>query len=166
MICVPNFVGDDDKRLFDMQNSCYSDALVVLVRMVGKRYLYAESILRCEGSMRKEVGELRSIDHRTVQGVHDLIAAWYRFKRRTEHLFPPKGDLKGDWLSFLVDEVDSLSREPDFVTGILDACIQANTDRGHAGERRAQAVQRSRYASGIDTRSKVWKKHARVVSRA
>ena len=144
-MCHSNFPGDDDKRLFDMQVSCYSDALGIIVRIVGKRYLYSESILRCEGSISKEVHELRSFDHRTVQGVHDLIAGWYRFNRRTERLFPLDEDLKKDWFAFLAEEVNLLSREPDFVTGVLDACIHANTETGYAGEKRTQTVQRSRY---------------------
>lgn len=146
MICVPNFVGDNDERLFNMQNSCYSDALGVIVRAVGRTYLFAESVLRCEGSIGKEVRELRSFDHRTVQGVHDLIAAWYRFTHRTERLFALGEDLKSDWLTFLVKEVESLSTEPDFVTGVLDACIYSNTETGYTGETRAQGVQRLRYS--------------------
>lgn len=147
MICVPNFPGDDDKRLFDMQHSCYSKALWTIVESARERYIDAESVLRCYAPMSIQVRQLNSIDHRTVQDMHDLIAAWYRFKRRTERLFPLGCDLKEDWFSFLGKELASLIHDPDFVTGVLDTCIQANTEIGYAGERRAQSVQRSRYRS-------------------
>jgi hypothetical protein len=88
---------------------------------------------------------LNSIDHRTVQDIHDLIAAWYRFKRRTERLFPLEPNLREDWLVFLRKEVLALSISVDFVTGVLDACIQANNEIGYAGEKRVRRLQRERY---------------------
>ncbi len=146
MNSVPNFVGDDDERFFRMQMSCYSKALGIIVRSVVKSYQYAESVLRCEGSISEQVRELHSFDHRTVQDAHDLIAAWYRFRRKTERLFPLERDLDENWLLFLEDEATALSREPAFVIGLLDACIHANTEIGYAGEKRAHSVQRVRYA--------------------
>jgi hypothetical protein len=92
-----------------------------------------------------QVRQLNSIDHRTVQDIHDLIAAWYRFKRRTERLFPLEPNLREDWLRFLRAEAISLSESAEFVTGILDACIQANNEIGYAGENRAMSVQNMRY---------------------
>lgn len=147
MICVPNFPGDADERLFRMQNGCYSEAVGIIVRNAITTYLFAESVLRCEGSMSTEVRELESFDHRSVQGVHDLIAAWYRFQRRTERLFVLEGNLQGEWLSFLGQEVMSLSREPDFVTGVLDACIRTDREDRNSGELRADSIQRYRYGS-------------------
>ena len=145
MICVLNFPGDEDERLFDMQDSCYWKAHWTIVEVARERYLDAEAVLRCDAPMSIQVRQLSSIDHRTVQGIHDLIAAWYRFKRRTEQLFPLEPDLSQDWLRFLRAEAIALSKLADFVTGVLDACIHANTEIGYAGEKRAQGIQRSRY---------------------
>jgi hypothetical protein len=149
MYCYPNFPGDDDERLFDMQFRCYSKALWIILEVVRERYLYAESVLRCPAPMSVQVRELRSIDHRTVQDVHDLIAAWYRFTRRTERLFPLESELSDDWCAFLATEVRELCLSAKFVTGVLDACIYANKDSGYAGEERAGSVQRERYSQMI-----------------
>ena len=145
MNSVPNFPGDEDKRLFDMQHSCYSKALWMIVEAARERFVDAESVLWCSSSISVQVHELRSIDHRTVQDIHDLIAAWYRFSRRTERLFELASDLSEDWLGFARAEAVALCTSANFVTGVLDACIDANTDVGYAGEERAKLVQRSRY---------------------
>jgi hypothetical protein len=128
-----------------MQHSCYSKALWTVVKVARERFLDAESFLRCDAPMSIQVRQLNSIDHRTVQDVHDLVAAWYRFKRRSERLFPLEPNLKEDWTQFLRAELHALSRSADFVTGVLDACIHANTEIGYAGEKRAKRVQRERY---------------------
>lgn len=146
MICGPNFPGDDDQRLFKMQHEAYSEALWTIVEATRKRYLDAECILRCYASMSIQVRQLCSIDHRTVQDIHDLIAAWYRFKRRTERLFPLEADLVDEWYSFLWKETRELCGSADFVTGLLDACIYANAESGYAGEERARRIQRRRYS--------------------
>ena len=145
MWCYPNFPGDDDERLFHMQHLCYSEALWIIVNTVRERYFDAEAVLRCYASMSIQVRQLYSIDHRTVQDMHDLMAAWYRFKGKTERLFPLEPDLKQDWCEFAATEARELSASADFVTGVLDACVYANTDCGYAGERRAKWIQRERY---------------------
>ena len=145
MICVPNFPGDDDKRLFDMQSDSYWDFIWTIVNVARERYLGAESVLRCYAPMSIQVRQLNSIDHRTVQDIHDLIAAWYRFKRRTERLFLLEPNLREDWSRFLRAEAISLSESAEFVTGILDACIHASNEIGYAGENRAMSVQKTRY---------------------
>ena len=145
MWCYANFPGDEDKRLFDMQMEAYGEALWIIVNAARERYFDAEAVLRSHSSMSIQVRQLVSIDHRTVQDVHDLIAAWYRFKRRTERLFPLEPDLSEDWHEFARTEAAELCRSADFATGVLDACVYANTERGHAGEERAKQVEKSRY---------------------
>jgi len=145
MWCFSNFPGDDDQRLFHMQHDAYWEFIWTIVNAARKRYLDAESVLRCYAPMSIQVRQLESIDHRTVQDVHDLIAAFYRFKRRTEILFPLESNLRDDWYSFLREEAAGLCESADFVTGVLDACIHANTDIGYAGEKRAKHVERERY---------------------
>lgn len=46
MLCYSNFPGDDDERLFDKQNECYSEAIWLIVNIARKRYLDAEAVLR------------------------------------------------------------------------------------------------------------------------
>jgi hypothetical protein len=145
MLCYPRFPSDDDERLFEIQRLSYSKALWIIVDAARERYLDAEAVLRCYASMSIQVRQLCSIDHRNVQDIHDLIAAWYRFKRRTERLFPLEPDLKQDWCEFATTEARELSASADFVTGVLDSCVYANTDCGYAGERRAKWIQRERY---------------------
>jgi hypothetical protein len=146
MLCYSNFPGDDDERLFHMQNECYSEAIWLIVNTARKRYLDAETVLRQFASMSIQVRQVNSIDHRTVQAMHDLIAAWYRFKRRSERLFSLGSNLNEDWLAFFLrSESTALSWMPGFVTGVLDACVYANTEVGYAGESRALNVLRGRY---------------------
>ncbi len=80
-----------------------------------------------------------------MQGAHDLIAAWYRFSRRHELLFPLAGNPESEWIDFAQREVDHLCSNPRFVIATLDAVIFANIERGYAGEREAQAILQSRY---------------------
>lgn len=77
--------------------------------------------------------------------MHDLIAAQYRFKRRTERLFLLEENVKQDRFAFLNNEAIALSAIPEFVTGVLDACIYANTEVGYAGEKRGTEVLKCRY---------------------
>jgi hypothetical protein len=147
MMSFSTFPGDDDQRLSNMQRDVYWDSLWVIVEEARRQFLYAEEVLRCSTTTGVQVRELKAIDHRTVQEIYFLIAAWYRFNRRTERLFPLEDDVSADWLGFLREEVQALSREPDFVNGVLDACIHAHSDVGRAGEERARAAQRSRYAN-------------------
>lgn len=133
-----------------MQHEAYSDGLWVIVNTVRERFLDAERILRCSTTMSVQVRELESIDHRTVQDIHDLVAAWYRFKRKGERMFPLLGnDLRSDWIQFITAEARELCSSPEFVTGVLDACIHANTKCGYAGESRSRQIQRERYAEMI-----------------
>lgn len=145
MWCFSNFPGDDDERIFTVQHQCYFDMIGTIVNASVKQYLHAELILRHYGAMSIQVRQVESFDHRTVQDVHDLIAAWYRFKRRTERLFPLESDLSEDWRRFFWRETEELCFSSDFVTGVLDSTIHANTERGYAGEKRAKQVQRVRY---------------------
>jgi hypothetical protein len=94
-----------------------------------------------------QIRQFESFDHRTIQDIHDLIAAFYRFKRRTEFLFPLEPNPREDWYGFLRKEAVALCESADFVTGILDACIYANAEVGYAGEKRALSIQRERYWS-------------------
>ncbi len=147
MFCFSNFPGDDDERIFDAQHQCYGEVLWIIVKAAIKQYSHAEAILQCCGSMSLQLRQVESesFDHRTVQDVHDLIAAWYRFKRRTERLFPLEADLREDWHEFARTEAAELCRSADFVTGFLDACVYANTEQGYAGEERAKQVEKWRY---------------------
>jgi hypothetical protein len=145
MICVPTFPGDDDQRLFNIQTYSYWDSIWTVFKVARERYLYGESVLRSFGSMSIQSLQFESFDHRTIQDVHDLIAAFYRFKRRTESLFPLEPNLCEDWYAFLREEAVALCESADFVTGVLNACIYANTEVRYAGEKRANHVQRERY---------------------
>lgn len=147
MICYSNFPGDDDERLMMLQFDAYSEALWTIVNAARERFLDAEKVLRISPTMSPQVRALKSIDHRTVQDMHDLIAAWYRFQRRTERMFPLLGDdLRRDWIQFVTTEARQLCSSAYFVTGVLDACVYSNTDCGYAGEKLAKRVQEERYS--------------------
>jgi hypothetical protein len=139
------FPGDDDQRIIDVQIACYLEIVASIVRGAGRAFLNAEAIVRTQGPMSIQVRQLDAVDHRTVQGMHDLIAGWYRFRRRTERLFPLGDGIADDWRWFAGKEIVELCREGDFVTGVLDAVILANTERGYEGEARATEVQKQRY---------------------
>ena len=145
MISVSNFPGDDDNRLFDIQFEVYDQVIGIIVNTARDRFLAGELVLRYVAQMSMQVRQLTSFDHRTIQDIHDLIAAWYRFRKRTERLFPLEGDARQDWIEFASLEARALCSSADFITGVLDACVYANTEAGYAGEQRAKRVQEERY---------------------
>ena len=146
MYCYSNFPGDEDQRLFDIQHDSYREALWTIVTAAKERFVDAERVLRCSPTMSVLVHQLKSIDRRTVQDMHDRIAAWYRFRRRSERMFSLRGDVRSDWMQFITREADELCRSADFVTAVLDACIYANKEPGTAGENRARIIQQRRYS--------------------
>ena len=145
MICASIFPGDEDERLFRVQHEAYPDFVWTILQIAKERYLNAEAVLRCAAPMSIQVRQLELWDYRAAQDIHDLIAAYYRFKRRTELLFPLEPNLREDWYWFLRKEAVALCESADFVTGVLDACLYANTEVGNAGEKRAKDIQRARY---------------------
>lgn len=147
MMVGSNFPGDEDRRIKDVQFNNYSSVIGELVETARRRYIYAEELLELTGAMAAEIRKLRFFDHRTVQDTHDIIAAAYRFSRRSECLFDI-GDpdaIAIDWFSFARKEIESLCEDPKFVRAVLHSAVYANQPLGYRGEKESRTIASSRY---------------------
>ena len=64
-VCA-EFEGDDDENLMLLQHDCYYASLALI------RKLLEDDV---ENPLSKQLPDIRSIDHRTLQGSHDILAA-------------------------------------------------------------------------------------------
>lgn len=67
-VCA-EFEGDDDENLMLLQHDCYYASLALI------RKLLEDDV---ENPLSKQLPDIRSIDHRTLQGSHDILAAVFR----------------------------------------------------------------------------------------
>jgi len=93
-----------------------------------------------------------SFDHRTLQDIHDLIAAWFRFSQddggqlrlgETDEGYQDR--LADEWRTFFEEEVGRLTSDDEFVRAVLVAAAFGNTDRGYAAEAQLREFLKERY---------------------
>ena len=91
-------------------------------------------------------------DHRTLQDIHDLIAAWFRLSQddrgqfrlgETEEIFRDR--LATEWRTFFEEEVERLSADDEIARAVLTAAAFGNTDKGYAAEAQLREILKERY---------------------
>jgi len=138
MILGSYFLGDDNVVVQRIQEDCCGDRLCDLWRGARDRYLAAERTLGIDTELGKAARTARSFDHRTLQCLHDLVAASFRC-RHAERLQP---DLPGllsdlsyeeritvDWIRYFAAECEALAEfYPDFPRLVLEATVYPSGD--------------------------------------
>jgi hypothetical protein len=138
MYVFPEFDGDDNKLLMDIQHETYHSG-----RIAGKcqdQYIHACDLLYLHGDPYKTIKELRSIDHRILQDAHDQIAAFFRFS--SKELYKPLLDnddeykqiLKQLWLDFYEKEITEIAAIPAINQTVIRIITNPNSNTGMYGE--------------------------------
>lgn len=143
MFVGSRFTGDTNKVLMKIQSDMYGELLGFLYGYPRERYLSVCRLVQSNTELGTRVEAETSFDHRTLQGTHDHIAAWFRFRQReqgnrtlfeTEESYRER--LASEWRSFFENEVRNLSADDDFVRAVLTATAFSNPDeKGCAAER-------------------------------
>ena len=137
-ICA-RFDGDDWSELQSAQHDVYHTALWIIVSDCKDQLRIAERLAGVDPDPDLQPDQ---IDHRTLQTVHDHLAAYWRwshgYRQPTLGFLPSVPDLIQAWLAWLRAEVHGWMRDhPDLTRDILIACGgKANTDSGYAAEDR------------------------------
>ncbi|KAF0282826.1 hypothetical protein [Spiribacter roseus] len=138
MIIGNAFDGDIFEDVKHCQHDLYGQVLERIYRSAVTRYKQAERILQQD----TELGcghPMSSFDHRTLQELHDRIAAFfsYSFGERLHPELPGLNQYKSReeritrlWLDFFDGELSRLfDNYPDIVRLVLIATAYANPDR-------------------------------------
>ncbi len=80
MIVGSCFDGDNNKTLMQMQHEIYGEMIAYMFGSARRRYQEAAMLLDVKTDLSESLIDQYSVDHRTLQRTHDLIAAYYRFK--------------------------------------------------------------------------------------
>ena len=148
------FDGYNNQTLMDVQHKTYGDMIGWLFGSARRRYLDAGRLLNVETDLTEALRGQTTFDHRTLQGAHDLIAAYFRFAhddggqlRFDESEQPPLYEIRiwRSWTRFFRDEVRDLLQDDEFTLGVLYAAVYANQDTGTAAEQQINLFLEDRY---------------------
>jgi hypothetical protein len=150
MMVYGRFPGDDNMTAMLVQNKVYSEVIAKIVGEALRRYVGACVIVDVVVADRRAAETILSggFDHRTVQDAHDLIAAWYRYRRNDPSLFPEaqqEYEIQREWLDFARNEVLELVEDPLFVRSVANAVIHATAERGIRAESDLRSLLEKRY---------------------
>jgi hypothetical protein len=148
------YPGDNNEALKMAQFHLYGEMLLRLFSRARDRYLDAGRLVEVETELARRAKAMNTFDHRTLQGMHDLIAAWYRFSRDDggqlrlgESPEDYEKRLATEWRDFFEDEVARIVSLDEFTRDILRATVFANTDPGYAAEACVRERLKERYAA-------------------
>jgi len=140
MYVFDEFEGDDNKVLKDIQHDLYSNSVSIIYSKLKDSYLKSCDIVSVKNDAYHFLYSNKFFDHRILQDVHDLIAAYYRLCKSNINLSLLTDDkitiefFKNDWNNFLIYEVDKMSRCPDVVQAFVIVVTNPNNDTGMLGE--------------------------------
>ena len=146
------FPSDSNATLKGVQFRLYGEMLVRLYSRPRDRYLEACRLIQINTDLATRLRSMDGFDHRTLQDIHDLIAAWFRFSQDDGgQLRLGEGDetyevrLATEWRTFFEAEVSRLSSDDEFTRAVLVAAAFGNTDRGYAAEAQLREILKERY---------------------
>lgn len=151
MIVAPQFDGDTNKVLQDAQHDSYWENIGVIFRVCSEKMMKASELIQVDAEISKQLGNVKSFDHRVLQDTHDIIAAYYRYKNDDLAQIPlldkikTKDDYTSEWSAWLRKEVGELASSPCFVRGVVNAVLFANNQIGYMAENQAGSYLVSRY---------------------
>ena len=145
MLIYNQFPGDD-MALAGQQHDVYGKALSLIID--GARRHYVNACLMTGNSAGRWPVDA-AIDHRTLQGAHDVLAAAWRWRVSP----PQRGLIRGDdpqcsmadWLDWLAGEVRDWRDEPGLILSMAAIVACQNQTLGYAGELRLCEALRRRH---------------------
>lgn len=151
MIVGRRFEGDDI-ALSERQSDCYGDALYVIRSVVERRYRAACHLMGKQVPTDTWPGKADHLDHRTIQPLHDQLAAVWRYSVRPSEPFftvisPPANDSMRTWLSWLRAEMKEWCDEDQEAVRLwVELQQKQNTPQGYEAEDRLLERLNERYA--------------------
>lgn len=143
MIVGDYFHGDSD-RIGWIQHDCYREALHIMVDFAIDKHCHAERVVDVRTELSDLRDELRGFDHRSLQWLHDCMAASFRMEYCLNADFliyniPDPHTAEETvilWFEFLNKELERVFTEYlQLPRLILTAAIYPNTDKkGMAAE--------------------------------
>jgi len=151
MIFSSKFPLDSD-RWIQLQYDSYDEAVGKIVNFAQTEYLRAELVLGLKTDLGKQLPVYR-FDHRTVQNVHDLMAAQFRYLYiNTPTLFEGAHDQDADilakWFNFISKELCDIAVDhPSLYRLLCTAVVYKNPDeRGIEAELELHEMMGQRYS--------------------
>jgi len=140
MLVRSEFPGDNNRVLMGIQHATYGEMVLLLFSGPRDRYLAAAALLRIDNDLTECLRSMDGFDHRTLQLVHDRIAAFFRFSRDHEFRL---GESEGDyiertqkaWREFFQAEVGRFSQNDEFTRAVCAATAFGTKASGVAAER-------------------------------
>ena len=132
------FDGDDDDAVAQLQHDVYREALRIIVSTCNQYAVFARGVLN--DTRHLDWGTVRTFDHRTLQGAHDLLAAAWRHRsdyRQPELPFEAEEALshvKEHWLRWLQQEVTDWLTQPKLIRLVQVILTNQNTAPGYTAE--------------------------------
>lgn len=133
--------GECDSYVMWRQHDVYESALRIIVATCQEYERFARAML--------DVGTghecVTSVDHRTLQDAHDLLAAAWRFRWELrlrqfelplEEMTSEEPQFVNHWLEWLGSEVRSWIKRPSLVQPVLDILHNQHSSEGYEAEAR------------------------------
>lgn len=145
MIIADSFTGDSS-FMQEYQHEVYSRNVYAIFHKAKLVYQCALKVVNLDTRLGQDILEQRSIDHRAVQGFHDIVAARFRYlnkQRLNQHHLPgvlfeqsEAAHYTALWLEYFDKMLDWLYETyPSLVWPVLTACAYPNPDtRGSDAE--------------------------------
>ena len=152
MIVGPEFHGDNNRTLMNVQHGVYCEMVVRLFTGPRDRYRAAAALLRADSELSERLRSMDGFDHRTLQLAHDRIAAFFRFSddggqlRLGESEADYRRRLEEAWREFVQSEVGRLTADDEFTRAICTATAFGNKEPGVAAEHWLDRFLRDRYS--------------------
>ncbi len=141
---VSDYFHGDSTRIGWIQHDCYGEALHIIVNFAIDKHRHAERVIDVRTELSGLRDDLRGFDHRTLQWLHDCMAAAFRMEYclNTDFLIYKIPDPHTPeetvtlWLEFLRKELERVFAEYfQFPRLILTAAVYSNPDeKGMAAE--------------------------------
>lgn len=141
---VGNYFHGDSTRIGLIQHNCYGEALHIIVNFASAKHRKAERIVAVRTELSDLRDELISFDHRTLQWLHDRMAASFRMEYCLNadlftYVIPDThtpAEITTFWFEFLRKELERVFAEYlQLPRLILTAALYPNPDKkGMAAE--------------------------------
>ena len=135
---VGSYFHGDSTRIGLIQHGCYGEALHIIVNFASAKHRKAERVVAVRTKLSDLRDEFMNFDHRTLQWLHDRMAAAFRmeyclnadlFTHATKNPHTPS-EVTNLWLDFLRKELARVFEQYlQFPRLILTAILYPNPDQ-------------------------------------
>lgn len=135
---VGSYFHGDSTRIGLIQHGCYGEALHIIVNFARAKHRHAERVVDVRTELSDLRDEMRVFDHRTLQWLHDCMAAAFRMEyclnadlfthAKMEPHTP--SEINTFWFEFLKKELERVFKQYlQFPRLILTAALYPNPDQ-------------------------------------